>query len=68
MMNDNVAQAIRDAFISPNVCDSNLEPANLVDVFDRIACSLKRIADSLESVVDSAASHNLFHRNRITDG
>lgn len=32
MTKDQVAQAIRDSFNSPNVPDSNLEPANLVDV------------------------------------
>jgi hypothetical protein len=32
-----IANAIRDTFSSPNVNDSNLEPANVVDVLDGIA-------------------------------
>jgi hypothetical protein len=32
---------LRAAFISPNVADSNLEPANVVDVIDKLAVYVK---------------------------
>lgn len=34
-------------FISPNVSDSNMEPANLVDVMDRAARNLAKIAQAI---------------------
>ena len=40
-------QAIRDIGISPNVCDSNLEPANLVDVGYFIAKAGHHIANAI---------------------
>lgn len=39
-----VARAIDRNFTSPNVADSNLEAANLVDVFDNLVRALWRIA------------------------
>jgi hypothetical protein len=39
-----IAQALRDTLISPNVSDSNLEAANLVDVGDRIGDALWKLA------------------------
>jgi hypothetical protein len=39
-----LAQALRDTLISPNVSDSNLEAANLVDVGDNIASALWKLA------------------------
>lgn len=42
MAKDDVANALRDVLISTDVSDSNLEPANLVDVVDRIAYAIKR--------------------------
>jgi len=38
---NNVAKAISESFISPNVSDSNWEPANIVDVLERIAVRLE---------------------------
>lgn len=35
--NDTLASAIRETLISSNVCDSNLEPANVVDALANIA-------------------------------
>jgi|SRR6266850_1547943 len=46
---DEIAEAIRDAFISPNVHDSNLEPANLVDCMHGLVKAARRIADALEA-------------------
>lgn len=45
-----IADAIRDVFISPNVCDDNLEPANLVDVGDRIATAILELADAIRAL------------------
>jgi hypothetical protein len=47
MKPDGIAESLDRCFISPNVADSNLEPANLVDVMDRAAYSMKRIADAI---------------------
>ena len=44
-MKDQMAQAIMCAFVSSNVSDSNLEPANLVDVMNDIAKVLWKISE-----------------------
>jgi hypothetical protein len=49
MIQDNIRQAIRDCFISPNVLDSNWEPANLVDAMDKCAGNIRMIAESLSN-------------------
>jgi hypothetical protein len=41
------ADALRDALISPNECDSNLEPANVVDGLFAIA-ALVAVAEAIE--------------------
>jgi hypothetical protein len=41
---DVIAQAIVESLISPNVSDSNLEAANLVDVGDEISRALWKLA------------------------
>jgi len=41
------AEAIRRTLESPNVCDSNLECANVVDVINYAACSASRIANAI---------------------
>lgn len=59
-----IADALRACLISPNVPDSNLEPANPVDVIagagHNIANALKRISDAIielaEAVDRSSAS------------
>lgn len=40
MTKDPIAEALRDTLISPNVSDSNMESANIVDVADNIARAL----------------------------
>lgn len=40
MAKDQIAEALRLTFISPNVSDSNMEAANLVDVADNLARAL----------------------------
>ena len=44
-----VAKALKSVFISPNVADSNLEPANIVDVLDRLARAIFALADAIET-------------------
>ena len=43
-----LAKAITDSFCSPNVLDDNFENANLVDVINRLARSIYRLANVLE--------------------
>lgn len=43
-----IARTLRSCFISPNVSDSNMEAANLVDVLDDISRALWKIADIFE--------------------
>jgi hypothetical protein len=45
-----IAQALAEVLISPNVPDRNLEPANLVDTTDRIGTALFAVADALHDV------------------
>lgn len=51
-----LGKAIRAAFISPNVPDSNLEDANLVDVLQRCATGLHRIGAALERIAEKERS------------
>jgi hypothetical protein len=44
-----IAQAIVESLISPNVSDSNLEAANLVDVGDDISRALWKLARTEEA-------------------
>jgi hypothetical protein len=41
-------KALSSVFTSPNVSDSNMEPANVVDALDNIARALHRIANEME--------------------
>lgn len=45
-----IAHAIRAIGISPNVCDSNFECANIVDTAHHIGSALTRIANALEEM------------------
>ena len=44
---DKIAAAIVRTLESPNVCDSNLENANLVDVVERLARTTARVAEAI---------------------
>jgi hypothetical protein len=44
---DSAASAIRATLSSPNVTDSNLEAANVVDVIDNLAHSVRRVANAI---------------------
>jgi hypothetical protein len=45
-----IVRAISEAFISPNVQDSNLEPANLVDTTQRIGTALFYVGDAVREL------------------
>ncbi len=45
-----IADQLRSGLISPNVQDSNSEPANLVDVFNRMANCINHHASAVERV------------------
>lgn len=52
MRGDDIATAIRDCFISPNVSDSNWEAANLVDTMDRLATKVGFLCSAFSAVND----------------
>jgi hypothetical protein len=43
-----IANALEYAFVSPNVADNNLEPANIVDVLDKLARAGFALAESID--------------------
>jgi len=49
-MNDKIANSLKCCFISPNVGDSNMEPANVVDVIEHVAMNLDRIARAITPI------------------
>ena len=53
---DQLADAVRETLISPNVADSNLEPANVVDVIANGANGLFSIAEALQRLGNADAS------------
>lgn len=49
---------LADQFVSPNVADSNLEPANIVDALASLARAMHRLADALDTRrADAEAPH-----------
>lgn len=44
---EKVADAVLEAFISPNVHDRNLESANVVDVIDKLASAVRSAAHAI---------------------
>ena len=48
MTKNTFAQALEYTLSSPNVADSNLEPANIVDALDKIDNALWVIADEMK--------------------
>lgn len=59
ILTETIGKIFQYCFTSPNVADSNLEPANLVDTTHHIASALSRIADALEKI-----DEELAHRGR----
>jgi hypothetical protein len=50
-----VADTLRAGLISPNVMDSNMESANVVDALDKVAWSIGKVADALHRIADVMA-------------
>jgi hypothetical protein len=48
MEQTDLAEALRETLISPNECDSNLEPANVVDSLFAIARALLAVSKAIE--------------------
>lgn len=46
----NTAQALKETLISPNVADSNMEPANVVDVVNNVARGCFAIAKAIDNL------------------
>lgn len=45
-----LGNALKQCFISPNVADSNSEPANMVDALDKISGSLDGISEAIREL------------------
>lgn len=60
-----VALAVENSLSSPNVEDSNSEPANVVDVLDRLARSIYDLSESVEKL---ATAHLEVERIRSSYG
>jgi hypothetical protein len=43
---NDIAEALRETLISPNVSDSNLEPANVVDVIHSVSRALRWLGNA----------------------
>lgn len=64
-MSKELAETLAQVFTSPNVPDSNMEPANLVDVIDDLGVRIVRAAKLLG---DGNASTAMAHGKTILDG
>jgi hypothetical protein len=56
MTSEALTRTLLDCFISPDVADGNLEPANLVDVVQRVAEGAHHVARALEKLGVADAS------------
>lgn len=54
MSRDALAIALQQTLISPAVADHNLEPANVVDVLDRLADAILKLASAIEAHQEKA--------------
>lgn len=52
---DELARVIQAVLSSPNVADSNLEVANVVDVIDDLARSIRYAADTVAAAINNLA-------------
>lgn len=52
-----VTRAIENVGVSPNVPDSQLEPANIVDVIDKLACCVLDHARATEKIALGIICH-----------
>lgn len=63
----NTANAIQDAFVSPNVPDANLEPANVVDVIHELAAATRMVAVSITPNAAPGKDINGGHVESLTE-
>jgi len=61
-----IHKALKACFISPNVPDRNMEPANLVDATAALATAINRLADAIERNCQSTPHEATVPR--MTDG
>lgn len=65
--NDVLAHAIRETFISPNVCDSNLEAANVVDALANIAKAGFAIRTAITPIAQPGRDETDGHVESLTE-
>lgn len=63
----NTADAILRTFESPNVPDRNLEPANVVDVLDRLTYATKRVAVAITPEASAGTDETGGHIESLTE-
>jgi methyl-accepting chemotaxis protein len=59
MKNDEIADALRETLISPNVTDANSEAANLVDAVDNGSRALWQVGRAIERLGLNEASTSM---------
>ena len=64
-----LAKLLRDALVSPNVSDSNMEPANIVDVIDSLG---RRVVQAAKLLGNNGANTSMgaleAHGKAVLDG
>lgn len=63
----NTADAINRTLQSVNVLDSNLEPANVVDVIDDLALAVGRVAKAITSTAEPGTDATGGHVECLTE-
>lgn len=64
---DQIADAIRDCFISPNETDSNWENANIVDVLGKISRGLFAVARAINMQTLASVAHTAELEKKLKD-
>jgi hypothetical protein len=59
--------AIRASLISPNVADSNMEDANVVDVVDKLARAVGRVAHAITAPAAGGPDQTGGHIESLTE-
>ena len=58
MTKNTIAQALEYKLSSPNVADSNLEPANIVDMLDKLSVAIGKLAEAMVRTSDVIENHS----------
>jgi len=65
-MSEDTGNALRECFISPNVSDSNMEAANIVDVGNNIAKALWAIVYEMRAEVPTVSeTHGINEKGKV---